>query len=224
MKNKLLFYPLMSLLILLTTNISLAVNTNLHVGNVSRELLTVLKWDERYEQERQKDVSYLLSSIDGALLQGFTSEQKEQVIFSMRNAVLNQLLADKDNFKNYLLNQYNQFFTADEMISLVKYFKTAVMQMVIQSQVDHKQLVVEQINYKLNTAGRLDKEIIEKFRDSYLNARYARFQEKVNPLVNKMIFERLKEILALAIVKLPDLIKAMQAHQSINLDLKIPKP
>ena len=208
---------------LLIANVSLAASANKYIGNSSRELLTALKWDERYEQERKKDTDYLLGNIDGDLLKGFTPEQKEQVLLSMRNAVLNQLLTDKDSFKNYLLDQYNQFFTIDEIGKLAAYFKTAVMQMVIQSQIDQKQLVIEQINHKLDTASGAEKEVMKQFRDSYLNTRYARFQEKIKPILNKMIFERLKEVLAVAMVKLPDLIKAMQAHQSINLDLKIPK-
>lgn len=185
---------------------------NQYVDNISRQLLKTIKWNQQYEIERQKDVNYLFGSISGELFKNLTPEQKELILESMKASTLKQILEDRDLFRNYLLSQYNQFFTTDELDKLTKYFQTEVMQMVIQSQIDQKQLSSENISMKLALAPPQDQIIIEELRDSYLNARYTRFQEKIKPKVNKMIYQRMQEILKQVLNNLPNLIKDVQSN------------
>jgi hypothetical protein len=183
-----------------------------YVDNTSRQLLKTIKWDQQYDIERQKDVNYLFGSISGELFKNLTPEQKALILESMKASTLKQILGDRDLFKNYILSQYNQFFTTDELNTLTKYFQTKVMQMVIQSQIDQKQLSSEDISMKLALAPPQDQVIIDQLRDSYLNARYTRFQEKIQPKVNEMIYKRMQEILKQVLNNLPNLIKDVQSN------------
>ena len=219
MKNKIFFCYILVILVFFKGSNSCLAEVPGQISNYSRDLLTVLKWDLKYDQERKKDVEFLLGSIDGPLVQNLDNEQKAQAIASMRAAVLKKMIEDREQFKTYLLSQYNQFFTLDELEKLKAYFKTDLMQMIVQSQIDKKEVGIDEINHKLLSANGEDQEIIKWFRDSYLNARFIRFQENVNPRINKMIAERMQEVLALAIKQIPNLVGSMQLKQSINVDL-----
>ena len=183
-----------------------------YIGNESRKFLETIRWDQQYEAERKKDVNYLFGSINGELFHNLTPEQKELILTSMKSTILKQIIEDRDLFKNYILLQYTKFFTTDELEKLSKYFQTEVMQMLIQSQIDQNQLSSTEISTKLALSPQKDQLIIEKLRDSYLNARYTRFQEKIRPTVNKMIYERMQEILKQSINNLPLLIKDIKSN------------
>jgi hypothetical protein len=193
------FYKYIVIALLLTNN-AMANDQAKLIDNYSRELLKILEWDTTYRENRTKDIEYLLGSLDGEKVNNLTKEQKEQILQSMRDATLKQILNDTNHFKNHLLKQYNTFFTLDEIRMLIAYFKTELMQTVIKSQIDYKKISIEEISYKLNSAKESDKIIIEEFRNSYLNERYIRFQKKVTPALNEMIYKRLEEILGAVLV------------------------
>ena len=184
------------------------------INNYSRQLITIMKWDIKYEKDREKDVNYLLGHIDGAALDGLTSSEKEQVLSSMRAAVLKQMLSEKDYFKDLLLQQYAQFFTSDELEKLIAYFKTDLMKMVVQSQIDQKQLTVEDINKAIYSSGALDRRSIEWFRDSYLSTRNNRFQKKSSKAINDAIYKRMGEVLEAAMKQLPETIAFIKSRKN----------
>lgn len=184
------------------------------INNYSRQLIIIMKWDVKYEKAREKDVNYLLGNIDGEALKGLTSSQKEQVISSMRAAVLKQMLSEKEYFKNILLDQYAQFFTVDELEKLIAYFKTDLMKMVVQSQIDQKQLTVDDIDNAISLSSALDKRSIEWFRDSYLSTRNNRFQQKSNKVMNDIIYKRMGEVLEIAMKKLPETIALVKSEKN----------
>lgn len=184
------------------------------INNYSRQLITLMKWDVKYEKAREKDVNYLLGNIDGEALKGLTSLQKEQVLSSMRVAVLKQMLSEKEYFKNILLEQYAQFFTVDELEKLIAYFKTDLMKMVVQYQIEQKQLTVDDINNAISLSSVLDQRSIEWFRDSYLSTRNNRFQQKSNKAMNDIIYKRMGEVLEIAMKKLPETIALVKSEKS----------
>lgn len=209
-------YSIFLFIVLLFGSLAFGVDGNSqpakNTGNDSRKLLKIIKWDERYEIERKTDVNYLIGDIEGESVEGLTDFQKEQVMVAMRNAVYKKMLEEKSNFKNYLLIQYDQFFTADEMRKLVAYYSTELMQMIINSQLEQKQLDLEDIKKAIDYANPVDEKAINNFDNSYLRTRNARFQEKVGKLMNDMIYKKLKEVIDLAYLKLPETIKLVKAQ------------
>lgn len=195
-------------LFLLYSNIVLAkTDSNYNLSNQANDLLKTLSWEKFFKFERNKDVTYLLGSIDGPLLQELTIEQKTQIIASMRDAVLKQIFIDMPYFKNYLVGKYIEFFSLDELTKLNQYFRTELMQTVITSQLDGKKITAEELLLKIDKSNEQDKKIIENFRESYLRLRYIRFDEKIMPEINKMIFNRMKEILSVVFKEVPNFIK-----------------
>ncbi len=198
------------LLLLLSSNLAFSSSYE-YIGNYSRKLLDTLKWDQIYELNRKKDITYLFGNINGAAVQALTLEQKNILIQTMQDAALKQLMADKDYFKNYLLEQYNQFFTLDELKKLTAYYNTSVMQMVINAQLTKKPFTVEQIEDKLLSANNDDEAAIKQMRNSYLKARFTRFKEKMDPQINEMIYNRTKEVIDAVIKKIPDFVKEIKS-------------
>lgn len=186
---------------------SLAKDFPLLKGNYARQLLDIQKWDQTYEKQRQKDINYLLGNINDNSLTNLTAAQKEQLISLMKNMAINQLLKDKDYFKGYLINQYSSAFTQDELNSLIEYYNTDLMQMIVNAKLNNTEIKIEEINIKLNSQTIPNKKITEWFNNSYLNDRYARFQEATAPKLNKMIYERTKDVLKAVFNKIPDLQK-----------------
>ena len=189
------------------SKVSLAKDFPLLIGNYSRQLLDIQKWDQTYEKQRQKDINYLLGNINDKSLTNLNAAQKEQLIILMKNMAINQLLKDKDYFKGYLINQYSSAFTQDELNSLIEYYNTDLMQMIIKAKLNNTEIKIEEINIKLNSQTAPDKKITEWFNNSYLNDRYTRFQEVTAPKLNKMIYERTKDVLKAIFNKIPDLQK-----------------
>lgn len=210
---------LFALIILAITKVSNAVPAKINIANSSYQLLKTLRWDDQYEEQRKKDINYLFGSIDGAQFQGLSALQKEQVLLSIRNAILKQLLLDKDAFKEELLNQYNQFFTADELLKLTMYFKTKVMQMLIQAKIEQKEVKIEEIVKEMSMAGVKDQQAFESYRGTYLEARYQRFQEKIDPMMKKLFVDRIKEISVIVLAQLPQLIK--EVTNQVNIENKV---
>ena len=178
--------------------------------NYVRDLLKLQQWDILYEEERQKDVNYLLGSIDSSSLKHLTQVQKEQVIYTLRHLALKQILQDKDFFKDYLINQYSQFFTKDELIKLLAYYKTDLMKEMVKTKVKHEKLTIDDIDKKLGEQSMAQKEITKNYIGSYLNTRYTRFLTNVNPKLDKLIYERMKQILAAIFKDLPNIIKSTE--------------
>lgn len=212
LKNKNFVFLLYLIIGLLIDGFAIAAESQRGANNYSRRLLTVMRWDERYEQERKADVEYLLGNINGDIVKGLTAAQKDQVLASMRNAVYKKMLDEKNNFRNYLLIQYNQFFTMDELQVLLAYYSTDMMQMIIKAQLDQKQLTIEDIKKTIDYAKPVDQKAIKNFDDSYLRTRNARFQEKANKLLNDLIYKKLKEIIDLAYSKLPETIELVKSQ------------
>jgi hypothetical protein len=200
-------YSFLCLFCFIFSNSALAKDDPLLLGNYARQLLDIQKWDETYEKQRNKDINYLLGNISEKSLTNLTAAQKDQLISLMRNMAINQLLKDKSYFKGYLINQYSSAFTQDEFNSLIAYNNTDLMKMIITAKLNNTELKIEEINIKLNSQTAADKKITEWFNNSYLNDRYARFQEVMTPKLNKMIYERTKDILKAVFNQMPDLQK-----------------
>ena len=199
-------------------------NVKEYIGNFSRQFLDITKWNDKYDAERKRDAVAILDKIDGPLLVNLSDGQKKQVVEWMRMMLVNQLSKDREFFKNFLLTQFNKFFTIDELQTLIAYYKTDLMQMVIQASIEYKEVTVNDINKILEVMSAGDKQIIESFGSSYLSRRYDRFQESNNPEVSKIIYERTKEILYLIMKRVPELIKYAESNQtSSSLDLNIPQ-
>jgi hypothetical protein len=125
--------------------------------------------------------------------------------------MLKQIIADKDIFKNELIKQYNQFFTRDEFDKLIMYYNTQMMQKLIQAKLDNKSISTEDLIKETSIVSEEDKRAMDSYRDSYLIARFSRFQEKVNPIINKMIADRIEKIYSAVMAKLPELIAKVQS-------------
>ena len=199
------------IIFLFFSSISSASAPRMPANNYAAQLLKVVKWGEEYEKSRKKDVEYLFGEISGDKVKDLTSEQKTQVILSIRNAMLKQIIADKDIFKNELIKQYNQFFTRDELDKLIMYYNTQMMQKLIQAKLDNKSISTEDLVKETSVVSEADKKAMDSYRDSYLIARFSRFQEKVNPIINKMIADRIEKIYSAVIAKLPELITKVQS-------------
>jgi hypothetical protein len=208
--NKFIFVIFSVLLTLIGLKTAMAVKTAPPIlGNYARQLLDVQHWDEMYESERQKDVNYLLGSIDEKSLPNLNEQQKDQVVSMMRSMAITQLLKDKSYFKGYLIEQYTHAFTQDEFMKLIDYFKTDLMQTMIKAKIDHQEIKIEELNFKLTSQTPPDKKITDWFNGSYLNARYARFQEDITPKLNTMIYERSKQVLTAVFNEIPVLVKSV---------------
>ena len=128
----------------------------------------------------------------------------------MQDMAIKQLTEDRQYFRTYLIEQYSQFFTTDELDRLIKYFNTELMQMVINAKVNKSAMDIKDIKAKLNSGKNDDKDTISSMTSSYLHTRYSRFQEKINPIIAKMIAERMKTVLDSVIEKIPELTKYVQ--------------
>ena len=219
-RNSFLCYIILSLLFCFASTTALAKTINKasksspikkeFAGVKSNKLLDILKWNELYDLERKKDITYLLGAVDGQTLSNLTPEQKKQIIVLMQDLAIKQLTEDRQYFRTYLIEQYSQFFTTDELDRLIKYFNTELMQMVINAKVNKSAMDIKDIKAKLNSGKNDDKDTISSMTSSYLHTRYSRFQEKINPIIAKMIAERMKTVLDSVIEKIPELTKYVQ--------------
>ena len=200
-------YIFVFILSLLANSFAFAAGSIAIPANYARKLLNIQQWDAMYEAERQKDINYLLGNINDTSLRNLTAQQKDQVIIMMRTLAINQLNKDKDYFKGEVIEQYSKAFTIDELTKLIEYFQTNVMQMMIQSKLDHKEIKIDDLNIALTSQTGADQNIIQWFSGSYLNTRYARFQEDLTAKINKMIYERTKQTLGAIFKEIPVLVK-----------------
>lgn len=184
--------------------------------SASYDLLRALKWNIAYEKARAQEVKSLLKDINGPALEGLKDEQKKQVLLIMQDVVTKQILEDRDFFRKYLVEQYSEFFTFDELFKLTKYFETALMQMVINAKLESKALTYEQAKTKLKEMNPEERKKIEDMEGSYLYMRYTRFQEKIKPKINQMIADRLKEILGFVIDKMPEIINHVKLNAPVE--------
>ena len=178
--------------------------------NYARKLLDLQQWDASYKNAREKEIKYLLGSVGDNSLKDLSADQKNQVITIMRKMVLTQLDKDKSFFKGYLLKQYSQSFNQDELIKLINYYKTPTMQMMVDAKINYKKVAIKSLTDKLETQPKADKEAMDEYMNGYLKVRYDRFLKKVNPLLNKMIYERAEQILGLVFQQLPNIIKSVK--------------
>lgn len=177
-------------------------------------LLEVLKWDKLYEVERKKDITYLFGNIEGEELNGLTAEQKKEVIVLMQNIAIEQMTKSKPLIRGLLSSNYNQFFTPDELNKLIQYFNTELMQMIINSRINNTAFTTKEIQDQILSGKASDKQIISSMGNSYLHVRYSRFQEKISPLVKKIIVDQLKISLSYALEQIPTLIKTIKNNDS----------
>lgn len=172
----------------------------------ANRLLNVLKWNDLYDQGRKKDLSYILSDFGGEAVKDLSLEQRKQLAKIMQDKIFAQLQEDRKYFRKFLQNQYVKFFTADELNKLVRYFKTDLMQMVLDKKIKGEPLTADEIRVKISRSNDENKAIISMMTSSYLHARYSRFLEKTDPLLAKMIVDRFKEVLDSVFKQLPELI------------------
>ncbi len=194
-------------------------NEKLNKGPLSESerLLEVLKWDELYKAERERDVTYLLSNLDGPDLQGLTLDQKKKLSLLLQNIVVEQMLKEKIYIKSYLMMQYNEYFTIDELGQLIKYFNTELMQMIIDARIAHTNLSMVDIRTKIINGKGDDKKVISSVANSYLYTRYYRFQEKIVPLIQEKIVNQLKTALSYALNQIPSLVNNIKNNQDYNV-------
>lgn len=191
------------------------------VGNRAEKLLSLLKWDDFYVADRKRDMAYLLGAIDGQFLLDLNAEQKQKIAVLTQEMALKLLLKDKQYFKQYLINQYNQFFTVDEFDKLIQYFSTDIMQDVMNARLKGKFVEANEVKEMLSKLSGEDKKVINTMTDSYLNARFKRFQEKISPIMQKMLVERIKTILDVTIAKIPELVDYLKTDQlNKNIETK----
>lgn len=179
-------------------------------------LLVASKWDELYDRDRKIDVTYLLGGIDGKIFEGLDKGQRQRVRSLMQAKAIEQMEQYRLYFKKYLVDQYVQFFTLDEIVTLTKYFNTEVVQMGISAKLDNS-MAEYNLKDKLIHTKDQDKKSIDAFSSSYLYTRYFRFQEKVKKALDKMIIEKLKIALDNVIASAPEFIEQIKNN---SLDIK----
>lgn len=214
----LMLFPLLCLIFTINAN---AISEQKNKGPLSKpeKLLNILKWEDLYKAERKRDVAYLLGSIDGNDLQGLTLDQKRIITISLQNIVIEQMLEDKIYLKKYLITQYGQFFTPDELNKLIQYFNTELMQMIIGARITQTSLSPAEIRNKIISSNRDDKKIISSMANSYLYNRYQRFQQKVAPLVQEKIVTQFKAALSYAFDQIPLLVENIKNNQKDNIQI-----
>jgi hypothetical protein len=172
----------------------------------ANRLLNILKWNDLYDKERKRDIDYILGDFGGEAVKDLSIEQRKQLLKLMQDRVFAQLQEDRKYFRKFLQNQYVKFFTADELNKLIRYFKTDLMQMVLDKKIKGEPLTANEIRIKISKSNDENKTIISMMTNSYLHARYGRFLEKTDPLLAKMIVDRFKEVLDAVFKQLPELI------------------
>lgn len=172
----------------------------------ANDLLNALKWNLAYDKKRTQEIKALLKSVDGEALKGLTDEQKNQVLISMQDMAIKQIIDDREYFRRYLISQYVEFFTPDELVSLTKYYNTDMMQMVLNIKLEGKAVDIAKIKAELADIKPQEKKNIENVESSYLYTRYLRFQEKVKPKLDRMIVDRLKEVFGFVINEIPEIV------------------
>ena len=193
------------------------VTRSISIDKAAQLLLDASKWEAVYDKERKRDVKYLLGTIDGKVFEGLNEEQKQQVRLLMQAKAMDQMEKDRAYFKKYLIGQYAQFFTIDEIETLTKYFNTELIQTGVSAKLENDNLTKGEIKDKLIHAKEKDKKSIESFSGSYLYTRYFRFQDKIKPLLDKMIVDRLKTVLDNVIAVIPELV---EYNKNYPLDIK----
>lgn len=194
-------------------------NSNVQISN---DLINAVKWPQAFEKFRTEEVRLLLQNIDSPIFNGLNEQQKAKAILYTQDLVIMQILAEREQFKRFYISQSSEFFMHDELVKLTKYFKTDLMQMVVSNKIDKKPLTYEEIKAKYKETKMEDRKILAEVENSYLLTRYNRFQEKVKISLDKMIAERLKEIIAFVLSKLPEITEAVKANKpidSINIEI-----
>lgn len=216
MKNKLSIFIL--ILVQLYSFVAVGKTNNIQAKiqakliNNTRELLKIQNWEESYKSEREKDIKFLLGSIGNDSLNNLTANQKVEVIEIMQKFAIDQLTKDQSYFKDYTINEYTKSFTADEVQKLVDYFNTKLMQMMIKSKIERKEIKMEEINDIIGKSSPEDKKAIENFSSSYLSQRYSRFQDHLNSTLNKMIYERTQQVLLAIFKSIPEIVKTVEVQ------------
>ncbi len=185
-------------------------------GIMPYKLLELTRWDERYEINRQRDLDYLLDNLSGPSLNGLTNFQKKQVTRLIKKSILKQLIIDSKIFKDNLVKKYFEFFTPDELAILTSYYRTDLMQTIIKANFEGKKISKEELIELIKSSSNEDRRVIDSYEQSYISTRFARFQEKVNPIINKMIVQRMKELFDWAIKELPSFVNAVKSVNDEN--------
>lgn len=189
--------------------------TNTHHYEISK-LFIATKWDEFYKKERKRDVDYIFGSIDGELVKSLNPIQKEQLLTKMRAIIFDQMMQDQDYFKKFFIEKYSEFFTIDEINAITGYYNTELLQMILTAKLEGYELSNIAIKDKLINSSPPDRSKIDNFTESYLYSRYFRFQDKFRAMIDKMMVDRLKELLDYTIKILPQLVMQAQDNNSTN--------
>lgn len=177
--------------------------------------LKTIKWDEQYESQRAKELDIIFDNINQKeLIKDVSDIQRKTIINSLKANILKQLMLDKDYYRKKLIGQYSQFFTPDELLILLHYYKTKLMQKLITAKIENKPINKEDIVNELKNISPQDEQAVNSFRDSYIKARLERFQENMNTAFEKLIQERVKEIFATLIKQLPSLINQVKSSSA----------
>jgi len=196
-----------------------------NLDNYSSQFLAVSRWDEQFDKDRIRDVNYLVGGVNGPLLEDLNAKQKGQISVWIREMAIRQLIRDRQEYRKYLVSEYSKFFILDELDKLTNYFKTELMQFIIQARINHKELTIQEIEEKIVNANNLDKVTIDSFTSSYLNSRYLRFQQSISERMDKMLIERYKIVMAAIMKRLPELIAYVKENKSsIDLELNVSSP
>lgn len=183
---------------------------------VANELLMAQRWDASYNAAREREIRYLISGIDGPALDGLSKEQRKQVLEIIQNIIIKQMLDDREYFRRELITQYAQFFTSDELYTLIKYFNTSLIQMVVDRRISGVGLTRKDVKDQLLETKSVELKQVEDVGGTYLFTRYVRFQEKSKQIIDRMIVDRLKEVMGYVLNHIPDIVD----HVSKNRPLK----
>lgn len=177
--------------------------------------LKIIKWDEQYESQRTKELDVIFDNINQKeLIKDVSDIQRKIIVNSLKANILKQLMIDKDSYRKKLMSQYSQFFTPDELLILLRYYKTKLMQKLIAAKIENKPITKEDIVNELKNISPQDEQAVNSFRDSYIKARLERFQENMNQTFEKLVQERIKEIFASLIKQLPSLVNQVKSSNA----------
>ena len=123
-------------------------------------------------------------------------------------------MIDREHYRKKLITQYSQFFTPDELLVLLQYYRTKLMQKLVTAKVENKAITKEDIVKELKELSPKDEQAVNSFRNSYIKSRLERFQENINQAFEELMKERVKEIFATLIKELPSLVNQVKSNST----------
>ena len=177
--------------------------------------LNCIKWNEQYEFQRAKEVDIIFDNINQKeLIKNVDENQRKIIINSLKDSLIKQLMIDREHYRKKLITQYSQFFTPDELLVLLQYYRTKLMQKLVTAKVENKAITKEDIVKELKELSPKDEQAVNSFRNSYIKSRLERFQENINQAFEELMKERVKEIFATLIKELPSLVNQVKSNST----------